>query len=58
MKRCVYCAREIPAESALDVCDYCGPRIWGDKMFETIKQSMQNALENNDLVSTNMNPDF
>jgi len=58
MKRCVYCKGEVSPEAALDVCDSCGPKVWGLKMFETIKNSMQLAKDNGDLVSTNMNPDF
>lgn len=58
MKRCVYCNGEVSEESAIDVCDRCGPKVWGVKMFETIKKSMKTAQENNDLVSTNMNPEF
>lgn len=56
MKRCVYCGGEVSANSAIDVCDRCGVGVWGEKMFQAIKDNMQSAQENDDLVSTNMNP--
>jgi uncharacterized protein with PIN domain len=58
MKRCVYCNSEVSIDSAIDVCDRCGVGVWGEKMFKAIKENMQSAQDNEDLVSTNMNPGF
>ena len=49
VKKCIYCKIEIPLESVIDFCDICGKGVWGEKMFNTIKQNMENARENGDL---------
>lgn len=48
-KKCVYCKSEISDGRAVDVCDVCGERVWGNKMFNTIKQNMDDAQEKGDL---------
>jgi hypothetical protein len=55
-KRCVYCKNEITDDRALDVCDKCGYGVWGDRMFKAILNNMNNAKENDDLCSTNLDP--
>ena len=58
MKKCIYCKKNISDESVIDFCENCGVGVWGRKMFDTIRNNMENARENGTLVSTNMNPDF
>lgn len=48
-KKCVYCRELIYDERAIDVCDNCGIKVWGKKMFDAIKSNMDNAKDNNDL---------
>lgn len=35
-KKCVYCKNAVSDERAMDVCDHCGRKVWGDKMFKAI----------------------
>ena len=49
MKKCVYCNQEITDDRAVDVCDNCGVKVWGEKMFKAIINNMQNAREKGDL---------
>jgi len=49
MKKCIYCNQEIVDGRAVDVCDKCGVRVWGEKMFKAIINNMQNAREKGDL---------
>ena len=48
-KKCIYCSAEIPDESVIDFCEKCGKNVWGEKMFNTIVENMNNAKENGDL---------
>lgn len=50
MARCVYCKCEINDDRAVDVCDRCGVRVWGDKMFQAIIDNMGNAKVKGDLM--------
>ena len=52
-KKCIYCGTEIPIESVIDFCSKCGKSVWGEKMFSTIVQNMEDARSKGDLVSTN-----
>jgi hypothetical protein len=54
-KKCIYCGTEISEDCAIDVCDRCGVGVWGQKMFSTIKNQMNEAKTKDDLCSTNMN---
>jgi len=49
MSKCVYCKCEINDERAVDVCDKCGVKVWGDKMFQAIIESMGEAKLKGDL---------
>jgi hypothetical protein len=40
----------------MEICDSCGFKVWGQKMFETIKRNTDDARDNEDLCMTNMNP--
>jgi hypothetical protein len=49
MKKCIYCKADIPKESVVDFCKKCGVDVFGSKMFETIKDSMEKAQTGGDL---------
>lgn len=49
MARCVYCKSDIGDERAVDVCDKCGVKVWGHKMFNAIKTGMAASREKGDL---------
>jgi hypothetical protein len=53
-KKCIYCHDKISDDSVIDFCERCGKGVWGEKMFNTIVQNMENARDNNDLCSSNM----
>lgn len=36
MAHCVYCKSEISHERTMQICDRCGCKVWGAKMFEAI----------------------
>lgn len=48
-KKCIYCGTGIDDSCVIDFCEKCGKDVWGDKMFRTIVQNMENARENGDL---------
>ena len=49
-KKCIYCKAEISIESVIDFCSVCGKSVWGEKMFNTIVENMENARRKGDLV--------
>lgn len=59
-KSCIYCKSEIPDESVIDFCSRCGVGVWGEKMFNTIVQSMESARSSGNLnqgsITENINP--
>lgn len=55
MGKCVYCKGNIEDDRAVDVCDMCGRKVWGDKMFSAIKNSMGNAKSRGDLEQGSIN---
>ena len=55
-KKCIYCGREIVDDCVVDFCEICGKKVWGEKMFDAIVQNMENARENEDLCSSNLDP--
>ena len=48
-RKCVYCSREMSDKSAIDVCDSCGKKVWGERMFNAIKQNMESARDKGNL---------
>ena len=58
VKKCIYCSKEISETSVVDVCRRCGHGVWGEKMFNTIIQNMENARENGDLCHMNNTCEF
>jgi len=51
MKKCIYCGHEIDSESVIDFCKRCGIKVWGERMFNTIVENMENARKNGDLCN-------
>ncbi len=49
MRKCIYCKEGIVDDRAVDVCDGCGVGVWGQKMFQAIKDNMGDAKEKGDL---------
>lgn len=52
MQVCMYCKCIINDDRPITVCDKCGTKVWGDKMFNAIKQNMTDAREKGDLCHT------
>lgn len=38
MRKCVYCDVEILDGRSMEICDICGEKVWGRKMFDAIKK--------------------
>ena len=49
MRKCVYCQTEIMDQRSMQICDRCGEKVWGRKMFEAIKKATDEAQERGDL---------
>lgn len=45
MVKCLYCKKDIGENVNFYVCDSCGVGVWGRKMFDAIKNNMQNMDE-------------
>lgn len=43
MQKCIYCKAEIHDDRPLTVCDNCGVKVWGEKMFFAILGKMTKA---------------
>lgn len=52
MQKCMYCGCEIADDRPITVCDLCGGKVWGEKMFNAIKQNMSDARDKGDLCHT------
>jgi hypothetical protein len=55
VKRCVYCNIGITDSRAVDICNGCGIRVWGEKMFNAIVDNMNNAESSGTLCNSNLN---
>lgn len=49
VKKCIYCKTEISDDSVIDFCKRCGVGVWGEKMFQAIVDSMENARSSGNL---------
>ncbi len=49
MSKCVYCNSEISDDRSMQICDRCGEKVWGKKMFDAIKKTTDEAKERGDL---------
>ena len=56
MRHCVYCNSDLNDSRSMEICDRCGERVWGRKMFEAIKKSTDEARDRGDLEP--MRPDI
>ncbi len=52
VQKCIYCGAEINDDRPLTVCNKCGVKVWGEKMFKTIVRNMEEAREKGDLCHT------
>ena len=50
MKKCLYCGIQIDEGSVIDFCEKCGVQAFGKKMLDTIRNNMENARNNKDLL--------
>lgn len=53
--RCVYCKCNIEDGRAVSVCDECGHKVWGPKMFRAIRENMDGAKLKGDLFQGSVN---
>jgi len=49
MGKCVYCKAELSNESVVEICDQCGIKSYGSKMFKAIVENMKQAQVRGDL---------
>ncbi len=49
VKKCGFCKRALEDSEAFEVCKVCGIGIWGEKMFEAIRNNMNGAQVKGDL---------
>ncbi len=58
MVKCSFCKKDIGEDSVFEVCQPCGHRVWGEKMFKAIKGNMEKAREIGDLYQGSVSDDF
>jgi hypothetical protein len=49
VQKCIYCGAEIHDDRPLTVCNSCGVKVWGEKMFRAIVTNMEDARDKGDL---------
>ncbi len=54
VKKCIYCNSSISEDAVLDVCQECGVKVWGEKMFQAIVDNMEGARDNGTLCNSNL----
>lgn len=47
--KCSFCKVDLPGEPAFEVCKNCGLKIWGEKMYEAIRNNMEGAKQKGNL---------
>ncbi len=55
-KKCVYCNSNILDGRSMEICDSCGEKVWGKKMFDAIKKVTDEERDKGNLSP--MNPDL
>jgi len=48
-KNCLHCKKKLSEDFVVDVCEPCGHKVWGEKMFRAIVESMEKARKVGDL---------
>ncbi len=57
-KKCIYCKKQLDENDVIDVCQLCGFKVWGPKMYEAIKENMVQAKEDGDLFQGSVTDTF
>jgi len=57
-RKCIYCKDVLNDDSVIDFCARCGKGVWGEKMFNTILQNMEDARSRGDLCDAGAVTDF
>jgi uncharacterized UBP type Zn finger protein len=58
VKNCIYCKKSLSDEVVVDVCQVCGYKVWGEKMFQAIQDNMKNAQEVGDLYQGSVSDEY
>ena len=53
-RKCIYCKSGVADNSVIDFCEKCGVKVWGVKMFNAIRSSMEESRERGDLEQGNV----
>jgi len=56
MRRCVYCNSDLVDDRSMEICDRCGEKVWGKKMFDAIKKTTDEERDKGNLEP--MRPDL
>jgi uncharacterized UBP type Zn finger protein len=56
MRKCVYCLSDLKDDRSMEICDRCGEKVWGKKMFDAIKKTTDEARDKGNLEP--MRPDL
>ena len=56
MRKCVYCGSDLNDNRSMEICDRCGEKVWGKKMFDAIKKTTDETRDKGDLEL--MRPDL
>jgi hypothetical protein len=45
MAKCVYCKGDVSDSRTMQICDKCGVKVWGPKMFKAILEGTETEKE-------------